>query len=295
MIVAVVSGKGGTGKTTVATALAREWSRTGPLVLADCDVEGPNAHHFLPDLELVRSHPVEVAIPVIDSEFCQLCGACAGFCGYGALAKLPDRILFIQSECHSCGGCAIVCPNHAIGEDRRAVGEITVSVRESLYFLQGRLNIGESRATPVIEAVLSAAIAHQMRGADVLIDGPPGASCPASAVVAAADICLMVTEPTPFGLHDLSQIRELILARGKPMAVILNRASGEVSDAEIEARCRAWGIPLLLRIPNDRAIAESYAAGRPPLAAWQDHSRALAGLRESLRAIATTSKLEEIG
>lgn len=295
MIVAVVSGKGGTGKTTVATALAREWSRVGPLVLADCDVEGPNADHFLPDLELVRSHRVEVAIPSIDTDRCELCGACAGFCGYGALARLPDRILFIESECHSCGGCAIVCPNQAIGEDRRPVGEITISMARSLHLLQGRLNVGEPRATPVIKAVLSAAIAQQIRGADVLIDGPPGASCPASEVVAAADVCLLVTEPTPFGLHDLRQIRELILARGKPMAVILNRASGGASDAEIEARCRGWGIPLLLRIPDDRAIAESYAAGRPPLAVWQGHSGALAGLRESLRAIATAAKLEKIG
>jgi MinD superfamily P-loop ATPase len=290
VILAVVSGKGGTGKTTVATSLARAWTRNGPVLLADCDVEGPNAHHFLHDLGELTEAPVTVPLPLINQAACDQCGACADACAFHALTVLPDRILFIDSLCHACGGCVLACPRDAITEEARQVGVIRSGTSGDLIFLQGILAIGEVRAVPVIEAVLEKIHRESPSDADVVLDGPPGASCPVAEVVRAADVCLLVTEPTPFGLHDLAQAYELIAARQKPAAVILNRARGTEEDRKVEAWCSERELPLLLSIPDRRSIAEAYARGVPLLGALPDIGSRLALLQEPLRRLAAKGK-----
>jgi MinD superfamily P-loop ATPase len=290
VILAVVSGKGGTGKTTVATSLAAAWVRNRPVLLADCDPEGPNAHHFLPQLGELTETPVTVPMPSIDATACDLCGDCVDACAFNALAVLPDRILFVDSLCHACGGCALVCPLGAIREEPRRAGILRSGSAGDLRFLQGVLDVGEPRATTVIEATIDAARSQMTAGGDVVLDGPPGASCPVASVVRAADACLLVTEPTPFGLHDLIQAHELIAARGKPAAVILNRARGDAADSRVEAWCRDREIPLLLTIPDRRSVAEAYSRGVPLLGALEGIEERLLGLRDPLRRLAAAGK-----
>jgi MinD superfamily P-loop ATPase len=290
VIVAVVSGKGGTGKTTFATSLAGAWVREGPVLLADCDVEGPNAHHFLHGLGDLAESPVTVPVPVVDPSICVHCGACADACVFHALAVLPERTLFIESLCHSCGGCLLACPQGAIAEGPLQVGNIRKGDAGDLRFLQGVLSIGKVQAAPVVEAVLEQARADSPADGDIVVDGPPGAACPVARVVSAADVCLLVTEPTPFGLHDLKQAHELIALRKKPSAVVLNRARGENGDREVEAWCREHEIPLLLSIPDRRSIAEAYARGIPLLGALPELEGSLVQLRDSLRRLAEGAK-----
>jgi MinD superfamily P-loop ATPase len=290
VIVAVVSGKGGTGKTTLATSLARAWLRNGPVLLADCDVEGPNAHHFLHDLGEQTEAPVHLPMPVIDQEVCDLCGACADACAFHALSVLPQRTYFIEALCHGCGACMLACPRSAIGEGRRKVGTLKRGRAGNLPFVQGVLSVGEPLAVPVIAAVLEQARGESAPDGDVLLDGPPGASCPVAQVVRAADVCLLVTEPTPFGLHDLTQAHELITLRKKPAAVVLNRARGDEQDRKVEAWCNERQLPLLLSIPDQRRIAEAYARGNPLLDALPAIESALLGLHEPLRQLAATAR-----
>jgi MinD superfamily P-loop ATPase len=286
VIVAVVSGKGGTGKTTLASSLARIWQRNGPVLLADCDVEGPNAHHFLPELGDLTETPVNVSVPAIDQNACDLCGACADACAFHALSVLPQRTYFIEALCHGCGCCMIACPRGAIREGRRQVGTLKRGKAGDLPFLQGVLSVGEPLAVPVVTAVLEKARAQSAPDGDVVVDGPPGASCPVAQVVRAADVCLLVTEPTPFGLHDLTQAYELITLRKKPAAVILNRARGDKQDRKVEAWCKERRLPLLLSISDKRRIAEAYARGLPLLDALPEIDSSLQSLHKPLRQLA---------
>jgi MinD superfamily P-loop ATPase len=290
VIVAVVSGKGGTGKTTLATSLARAWLCKAQVLLADCDVEGPNAHHFLHDLGELTEAPVYLPVPVIDQEACDLCGACADACAFHALSVLPQRTYFIEALCHGCGTCMLACPRGAISEGRRKVGTLKRGRAGNLPFVQGVLSIGEPLAVPVVTAVLEKARAASAPDGDVIVDGPPGASCPVAEVVRAADICLLVTEPTPFGLHDLTQAHELITLRKKPAAVVLNRARGDEQDRKVETWCKERQLPMLLSIPDQRRIAEAYARGLPLLEALPEVESSLLGLRESLRQLAATGR-----
>jgi MinD superfamily P-loop ATPase len=286
VIAAVLSGKGGTGKTTVATSLARAWVRTGPVLLVDCDAEGPNAHHFLPDLSGLIEEPVRVPVPLIDERSCSHCGACADACAFHALAVLPRQVLVFESLCHGCGSCTLVCPEEAVRERARTVGAIRRGACGSLRFVQGVLDVGEARSVPVIEAAIARARADASGETDFVLDGPPGASCPVSEVARAADVCLLITEPTPFGLHDLEQAHELVRARGKPCGVILNRAVGDAADGAVEEWCRERRIPLLLKIPDRRSVAEAYARGIPLLESMPEIDDDLVGLRDRIRALA---------
>jgi MinD superfamily P-loop ATPase len=290
VIVSVVSGKGGTGKTTVATSLARAWRRDGAVVLADCDAEGPNAHHFLPALGHLRKREVTVPVPEIDESVCDHCGACSDACLSNALAVLPDRVLLVESLCRSCGACGLACPRRAVAERQRPVGSVRRGQAGDLEFVQGVLNVGEARVTPVVSAVADAARVASLPGTDIILDGPPGASCAVAEVVRASDVCLLVTEPTPFGLHDLSQIHELIELRERPAAVLLNRARDGEGDRAIERWCRERTIPLLLSIPDSRVIAEGYARGLSFLDTLAGSAQSLLDLRDRLRRIACTGK-----
>lgn len=256
--IAVASGKGGTGKTTVAVALAMAAGATAQLL--DCDVEEPNAHLFFrvnPD----RTEMATVPLPKIDAERCTGCGACAEFCAYHALARLGKTILVFPELCHSCGGCVRLCPAKAIREEPHPIGSIDFSRSEPVELVTGRLQIGCAMSPPLIRQVNHFA---QPTGLTV-IDCPPGTSCPLVAAAKNADFVLLVTEPTPFGQHDLSLAVKVMRKLGIPCGVILNRADGR--DRRIQDFCRTEKLPLLLEIAERRDIAVAGSRGEPLLAA----------------------------
>ncbi|AKB34066.1 antiporter inner membrane protein [Methanosarcina siciliae C2J] len=254
MKIAIASGKGGTGKTTVSVNLALALEE---VQLFDCDVEEPNCNLFL-GFELEPVEAVTCLVPEIDPERCTLCGNCASFCKFNALAALPQKILSFPSLCHGCGGCSFVCPEGAIDENPRSIGLIEKNSSETpLTFFRGVLNVGEAMATPVIRALQQ----HIDENRHAIIDSPPGTACPVLAVLGCADYCVLVTESTPFGFHDFLLALEAARTVKVPVGVVLNRDG--LGDTRVEEFCRAEGIPILLRIPNDRMIARLYSEGIP--------------------------------
>lgn len=258
MIAAVASGKGGTGKTTVAVHLARVLG--GDVELLDCDVEAPNDHLFLrPEIEVTET--VGIPVPEIDRDSCDGCGLCGDFCQYNALAVLHTGVLVFPELCHGCGGCSLVCPEAAITEVMRPIGVVEIGRADGVRLVQGRLNVGEALAPPVIREVRSRAIGD----GPVLIDAPPGTSCSMLAAVRGADFALLVTEPTPFGVNDLRLAVEALRALGIPSEVVVNRAGS--GDRRVYEYCAEEGLEIVLEIPDDRRIAEAYARGRDVLEA----------------------------
>ncbi|MGB9887293.1 MAG: P-loop NTPase [Moorellales bacterium] len=256
MRIAVASGKGGTGKTLVATSLALSLASAGtPVQFADCDVDAPNAHLFL-NPRLYGQQEVTVAVPCVDENRCTFCRRCAEVCAFKAMAVLGQTVLIFPELCHGCGACAHFCPDAAITEEKRAIGVIEEGQAGPLAFVQGRLNLGEPLAPPVIRQVK----ARLRPGVTAVLDAPPGTACSVVETVKGTDFCLLVTEPTPFGLHDLELAVEVARTLGVPAGVILNRA-GIGEDAAVDEFCREQGLPLLLKIPFDRSIAQAYAQG----------------------------------
>jgi MinD superfamily P-loop ATPase len=252
MILAIASGKGGTGKTTVAVALAL--SAPGPVKLLDCDVEEPNCHIFLrPNID--RRESVGIPIPVIDESKCTACGECSKICQYHAIVSLKTKPLVFPELCHGCGGCAKVCPTGAITEIEREIGVVETGSSDGVAFVQGELNVGEAMSPPLIRAVKR----HSRNGGLTIIDCPPGTSCPVIAAVRGSDYVLLVTEPTPFGLHDLKLAVGTVRQLGLPFGVVLNRVGS--GDGRVDEYCRTESIPILLRIPDVRSIAEAYSRG----------------------------------
>ncbi len=258
MIVAIASGKGGTGKTTVSAALATVWKR--PVLAVDLDVEEPNLHLFLRP-EAVISEPVYLEIPVVDKARCQLCGACAELCQFKAISLLGTTLATFPEMCHGCGGCMRVCPNGAIQKGQRELGAVESGLSQGrIPCLTGRLRIGEAMSPPLMNKVR-----QRMRGKarekwlDILIDAPPGVSCPAMTAVQDADVILLVTEPTPFGLHDFRLAYRAFRPFCKPMGVVINRAG--LGDDRVQTFCRENQLPILAEIPFRRDIAEHYAKG----------------------------------
>ncbi|OYT27873.1 MAG: (4Fe-4S)-binding protein [Candidatus Altiarchaeales archaeon ex4484_96] len=251
MITAVASGKGGTGKTTVAVNLAL---CLGEIQLLDCDVEEPNAHLFLnPVIE--EKKPVEVLIPLINEELCVRCGKCAEFCQYNALAVTKELVMFFPELCHSCGGCAIVCPNNAISEGKRTTGVVEVGGKDKIRFVHGILEVGEAMASPVISEVKK----QINKDVDAILDVPPGTSCAVIESVRDSDYCILVTEPTPFGLNDLKLAVNMLREMKIPHGVIVNRAG--IGDGRVQEYCDKEGIRLLMEIPHDEQIAALYSNG----------------------------------
>ncbi|MCL6584854.1 MAG: ATP-binding protein [bacterium] len=255
MIIAIASGKGGCGKTTVSLNLARVSSSSVQLV--DCDVEEPNDHLFLKG-RCQSQEKVTIPVPTVDESRCDGCGQCSRICQYHAIVCLVSKPLVFPELCHGCGGCVKVCPRKAIQETERKIGVVeVVNILQSdhITLIQGWLDVGVALATPLIRAVK----ARIQSGILAILDAPAGTSCPVIATVRGADYAVLVTEPTPFGLHDLSLAVDMVRALGVPFGVVVNRCG--VGDDRILAFCRQQGIPILLEIPDDRRIAEAYSRG----------------------------------
>ncbi len=252
MIISIASGKGGTGKTTVATNLAV--SLGSKVQILDCDVEEPNAHLFIkPHMEETRT--ITTPVPEVDMEKCNLCGKCGEICQFRAILVIGETVLPFVEMCHSCGGCMEVCPEKAITETTRELGRIERGHRNGLEFVHGKLRIGEAMSPPLIKSV------RQYTRSDVLtiIDAPPGTSCPVIASMKGADFVLLVTEPTPFGLHDLKLAVGAVRILGIPCGLVINRS--DMGDDRVLDYAKKESIPVLMEIPFDRKIAEAYSRG----------------------------------
>lgn len=253
MNIVVASGKGGTGKTLVAINLALSVNADQVL---DCDVEEPNDYIFIKPSDTV-TEPVNLLVPEIDESRCDYCRKCAEFCQFNALFVVGETALVFPELCHSCGGCKLVCPTEAITEKPRSIGEIFIGDVNGMELVYGKLNIGEALAVPIISAVKDKAKTQGL----VILDSPPGTSCPVVESVMGADFCVMVTEPTPFGLHDMEIATEVIMQLGIPLGVVVNFAG--IGDRGVYDYCEKMNLPILMEIPYDRKIAELYSRGIP--------------------------------
>ncbi|PVX27606.1 MAG: (4Fe-4S)-binding protein [Candidatus Bathyarchaeum sp.] len=254
MIITVASGKGGTGKTTVATNLALSLDN---VQLLDCDVEEPNSHILLQP-KITEIKQVCTNYPVISEDLCVFCGKCSKFCAYNALFVAPKTVMVFPELCHSCGGCMLVCPKNAITEKERSIGVIKKGeTKNGIEVVYGELNVGEAMAVPLIKAVKNELKSDKT----VIIDAPPGTACSLVASVHKTDYCVLVTEPTPFGLHDLKITVQVLKNIGIPMGVIVNRAG--LGDNKVYEYCENEKIPVLMEIPFDKKIAELYSRGVP--------------------------------
>lgn len=278
--IAVASGKGGTGKTTIATNLAVVLAAAGErAAYVDCDVEEPNGHLFLrPTIESTRE--VSIPVPAVDEARCTLCGACGKACRFSAILALPLKTLTFPKLCHGCGGCTLACEAGAIREVPRVTGVVEEGRAGGLAFLHGTLHVGEAMAPPVIRAVLAAA----PREGTVVVDSPPGTSCPVIESVKDADVVLLVTEPTPFGLNDLELAVEMVRALGVPFGVAINRAG--CGDSGVQEYCTTEGIPVVLELANDARIARAYSRGELAVHALPELRPRFLDLHRALRALA---------
>jgi MinD superfamily P-loop ATPase len=252
MILAIASGKGGTGKTTVAVNLARAF---GSVVrLLDCDVEEPNAHLFLKGTPC-GEETASIPIPEVDEALCDGCGECGMFCEYHAIVSFGTTPLVFPEMCHGCGGCEMVCPQKSIHERDRRIGVIETIQADHITLIQGRLDVGVAMAPPLIRAVK----VRVQNGLPTILDAPPGTSCPVIVTLRGADFVVLVTEPTPFGLHDLKLAVDMVRELGIPFGVVVNRVG--IGDERVHSYCGEQNVPILLEIPDDRRIAEAYSKG----------------------------------
>ncbi len=264
--IAIASGKGGTGKTTVAVHLAACLAtQRHPVHYLDCDVEEPNGHLFLKPA-IALSEPAGIPVPVIDATRCTACGKCAELCEFNAIAMLKKPLVFPEL-CHGCGACTLACPANAIREEPRPIGIVESGHAGAIVFTQGRLNVGEPMSPPLIRAVK----ARRNPEAIALLDAPPGTSCPVVTTVRQADYVVLVTEPTPFGLHDLTLAVDTLRSMGLRLGVVINRAD---EDRRVHDYCHSQSIPVLAELPDDRRVAETYARGDllfDRLPEWRGH------------------------
>jgi MinD superfamily P-loop ATPase len=275
MIISVASGKGGTGKTTIAVNLALSLPR-GNVRLVDCDVEEPNSHIFLsPVISQVTS--VGIPVPRIDEPKCNYCGQCAKVCEYHAIAVILKNVLIFDELCHGCGACSYLCPEKAIFEVEREIGIIQEGSANGIPFVNGVLNVGEPMASPLIRKTKE----KIQKGKIVILDAPPGTACPVIETVKRSDFCLLVTEPTPFGLNDLELAVGMLEKLGIRTGVVINKA--DIGDRTVWDYCYSKNIPILMEIPMDRQIAESYSRGIPIIVENPSYIQKFKGLFEKIR------------
>jgi len=254
VVISVASGKGGTGKTLVATSLALSLQNRKPVQFLDCDVEEPDAHIFLKP-SLNYKQVVSIPIPQVDEKKCTYCGRCAEVCAYNAIAVIGEKVLIFPELCHGCGACTYLCPEGALSEINREVGVLEAGQSKGIEFIHGKLTVGEAMAHPVIREVKK----HINRERLAIIDVSPGTSCPVVEAVRGGDFCLLVTEPTPFGLNDLILAVDMLNKLDIPCGVVINRDG--TGDSKVEEYCYREGIPVLLRIPLNIEIAQLYSKG----------------------------------
>jgi len=271
MKIAIASGKGGTGKTTVSVNLARVFG--SDVRLLDCDVEEPNDHLFLRGTSC-EAETVSIPVPQVDESLCDGCGECGRFCEYHAIVSFGTKPLVFPEMCHGCGGCAKVCPKKAIHEVDKRIGVVETIQAENITLIQGRLDIGVAMAPPLIRAVK----VRLQNGAPAILDAPPGTSCPVVTVLRGADFVVLVTEPTPFGLHDLKLAVEMVRQLRIPFGVVVNRMG--IGDDRVHVFCREENVPILLEIPDDRRIAEAYSRGELIVEALPEYLAHFERLRE---------------
>jgi MinD superfamily P-loop ATPase len=278
MIISIASGKGGTGKTTVAVNLALSINNVQFL---DCDVEEPNAHIFLkPKIE--KQQKAHIPVPEIDESKCNYCGKCAKVCVYHAIAVLPGQngnkgsTLVFANLCHGCGACSALCPQGAIKEINREIGVVEFGICGEIEFIHGKLNIGEAMSPPLIRQVKE----HIDSKKTVIIDAPPGTSCPVVGSVKGSDFCVLVTEPTPFGLNDLILAVEVLRKLKIPFGVVINRA--DLGNNKTEEYCRQENISVLMRIPFRKEIAMAYSKGEPMVKVFPEYKEDFLCLYEQI-------------
>jgi MinD superfamily P-loop ATPase len=297
MRVAIASGKGGTGKTTLATGLATLLARRGVAVrLIDADVEEPDCHLFVHS-EVGRREPVTVPVPTVDDGSCDLCGVCAEACAFRAITVVGTTVLVFPELCHSCGACTLLCPRHAIHEEARETGVVehglaTPGDGRSFELVTGIMNVGEAKTVPTTRAAVATEGGWPPGKSEpevVLVDAPPGTSCPVIESVKGADVVVLVTEPTPFGLHDLELAVEMVRALGLRFVVAVNRVG--VGDDRVDAYCAREGIEIVLRVADDRRIAKAYARGELPVLTVDGLEGILAGAWERIRTAARSREV----
>jgi MinD superfamily P-loop ATPase len=282
MIISIASGKGGTGKTTIAVNLALSLPK-GTVQLIDCDVEEPNSHIFLsPTIHQVTS--VGIPVPRIDESKCTYCGKCAKVCEYHAMAVILKNVLVFDELCHGCGACSYLCPENAIFEVEREIGIIQEGSANGIPFANGVLNVGEPMASPLIRKTKEKIQKEKI----VILDAPPGTACPVIETVKGSDFCLLVTEPTPFGLNDLELAVGMLERLGIPIGVAINKA--DVGDRKVWDYCDSQNIPILMEIPMDRQIAESYSRGIPIVVENPFYIQKFEGLFEKIKNQISVSK-----
>lgn len=275
MIVAVASGKGGTGKTTVSVNMAR--AMESPVLLLDCDVEEPNCNLFLGG-ERTSGETVSIPIPEVDEGACKHHGDCQRICEYNAILSLPTSTMVFPDLCHGCGGCTLACPEKAIREVEKRVGVINRISAGRINLVEGRLDVGVALATPVIRELKKFIVKDH----SVILDAPPGTSCPVVSTIQGCDFVVLVTEPTPFGLNDLALAVDMVRETGVPFGVVVNRMG--IGDNRVHEFCRSQAIPIMLEIADDRRIAEAYSKGMLVVDALPEYSEVFRNLWDDIRA-----------
>ena len=260
MKIAIASGKGGTGKTTLSVNLAAYLAESRSVLLTDLDVEEPNSGLFIKGGHLEHRENVYRMVPSWEQEPCTLCGLCQEVCNFNSIIKMGDRVMVFPELCHGCYACSELCPVDALPMIPTKMGELSHYTTTSFTFVESKLDIGQEQAVPLIAKTI-AYVEEKIPGDPLtLYDSPPGTSCPVIEAVKDVDFVLLVTEPTPFGLHDLKLAVETVRGLGKPCAVVVNRYG--IGNADVDAYCRREDLEIIARLPNKREIAELYSQGK---------------------------------